>query len=375
MRRGTQASAAPSMTAPWSACSQVDVRIESSRLRIAAIWGNIVLNRLIPLVRASCVVLLASACAPQSDTADPAEDPLREIIHIAGGLYEARDAIHNTVFLVTSEGIILGDPIGIDFARWLKPELTDRFGSTVKYVIYSHHHPEHATGGTVFADTATFVAHENVVTALNAPFPSNAGQMDRNGNGRIERAEATDPGYPGNFDKYDRNGDGSITGVEINADTPRPDIIYSDQMSITLGDGRVELIHPGPAHTDDMTVLLFPEQRTLFGVDLLHVRRFPVSLNGYPVDQYVDAISKLQELDFDIVVAGHGNIIGEKADLLLFLDFLRALEAAVTNGVAEGKSLDEMLQSLSFPDYEDWLRYEDRRVTLITETYELLAGQ
>ena len=73
MRRGTQASAAPGMSAPWSAGSRVDVRIESSRLRIAASWGNIVLNRLIPLVRASCVVLLASACAPQSDTADPAQ--------------------------------------------------------------------------------------------------------------------------------------------------------------------------------------------------------------------------------------------------------------------------------------------------------------
>ena len=333
------------------------------------------LNRLIHLLRATCVVSLTSACAPQSDTANPADDPVREIIPITGGLYEARDSIHNTVFLVTSDGIILGDPIGIDFARWLKTELTDRFGSTVKYVIYSHHHPEHATGGTVFADTATFVAHENVVTGLNRPFPSNAGQMDRNGNGRIERAEATDPGYPGNFDKYDRNGDGSITGVEINADTPPPDIIYSNQMSITLGDSRVELIHPGPTHTDDMTVLLFPEERTLFGVDLLHVRRFPASLNGYPVDQYVDAVSKLQDLDFDVVVAGHGNIIGEKDDLLLFLDFLRALEATVSDAVAEGRSLDETLQSLSFPDYEDWLRYEDRRVSLITETYELLIGQ
>ena len=125
----------------------------------------------------------------------------------------------------------------------------------------------------------------------------------------------------------------------------RPDIVYSDRMSITLGGSRVELIHPGPAHSDDMTVLLFPEERTVFGVDLLHVQRFPVSLNGYPVDQYVDANAIVQELDFDILVAGHGNIVGEKADLMLYLEFLRALEAAVASGIAEGRSLEDMREN------------------------------
>ena len=89
-------------------------------------------------------------------------------------------------------------------------------------------------------------------------------------------------------------------------------------MSVTLGSSRVELIHLGPAHSDDMTVLLFPQQRTVFGVDLLHVKRFPVSLNGY---------------------------------------------------------LEVMRENLSFPDHEDWLLYEERRISLITEAYQLLTGQ
>jgi len=326
--------------------------------------------RLLRLAIATSLCLFVAACAPQDDGAD---GPLREITNITGNLYEARDNIHNTVFLVTPDGVILGDPIGIVFAQWLKTELAERFDSTVKYVIYSHHHPEHATGGIVFADTATFVAHENVVTALNAPFPSNAGQMDRNGNGRIERSEATDPGYPGNFDTYDRDGDDSITGIEINADTPRPDIVYSTRMSLELGGSRVLLMHPGPSHSDDMTVLLFPEQRVVFGVDFMHVNRFPATLSGYPVAQYVNAVAQVQDLDFDIVIQGHGND-GVKADLAFFLDFLRALEATVADGIAAGRSLDEMRENLAFPGYEDWLLYEERRVNLINETYELLAG-
>ena len=143
-------------------------------------------------------------------------------------------------------------------------------------------------------------------------------------------------------------------------------------MTITLGGSSVELMHPGRAHSDDMTVLLFPEQRAVFGVDFMQVERFPATLGGYPLASYVDAIAEVQALDFDIVIPGHGDV-GEEADLALFLEFLRALDTAVAEGIAEGRSLDEMRENLSFPGYEDWLRYETRRASLITETYELLT--
>ncbi|MDG2316842.1 MAG: MBL fold metallo-hydrolase [Gammaproteobacteria bacterium] len=135
-------------------------------------------SKLVRLVTSLCLASAASSCVQGEDEAILEEGPEREIIHIAGDLYEVRDPVHNTVFLVTSEGVIMGDPMGVESAQWIKEEIAERFNATVEYVIYSHHHPEHSTGGNVFADTATFVAHENTIAALNAPFPSNAGQMD-----------------------------------------------------------------------------------------------------------------------------------------------------------------------------------------------------
>ena len=102
------------------------------------------LSRLIGSVTSLCLGLLASACSPEGG-----EGPEREIIRITGNLYEARDPVHNTVFLVTPEGVILGDPMGVESAQWIKDEITERFDLAVEYVIYSHHHPEHATGGSV----------------------------------------------------------------------------------------------------------------------------------------------------------------------------------------------------------------------------------
>ena len=49
--------------------------------------------------------------------------PAREITNITGDLYRVTDNAHRTAFLLTSEGIILTDPISVDFATWLKAEL------------------------------------------------------------------------------------------------------------------------------------------------------------------------------------------------------------------------------------------------------------
>ncbi len=85
------------------------------------------------------------------------------------------------------------------------------------------------------------------------------------------------------------------------------------------------------------------------------------------------ANARVQELDFDVLIPGHGDV-GEKSDLMHFPDYLRAVEAAVVSGIAEGRSLEEMRENLSFPDFEDWAlspREDARRLNLITEIYEL----
>ena len=79
------------------------------------------------------------------------------IEHITGGVYHATANTAGTAFLVTPEGIILADPLSPEFAGWLKGEFEARFSVPVRYVVYSHYHWDHGSGGGVFADTAQFV--------------------------------------------------------------------------------------------------------------------------------------------------------------------------------------------------------------------------
>ncbi len=158
-----------------------------------------------------CICLTIPAFA-QSDG-----EPDREISNITGDLYRFRQVRHSGMFLVTPEGIIVVDPTFPHVASWLKEELDERFGLPVKYVIYSHTHLDHAGGGEVFADTATFIAHENTRKNLqrpadNAPLLPREQLWDVNDDGLIQESEAG--GYIG-----------VVRGEVLRARGPRPAVL------------------------------------------------------------------------------------------------------------------------------------------------------
>src|SRR2546428_1610724 len=172
----------------------------------------------------------------------------QEIGKLTGDVYYARIDDYVSAFMVTSEGIILVEPIGTEMATWLKAELAKRFNVPVKYVIYSHSHWDHASGGSVYADTARFIGQENMLKNIamppaNTPLPQNVRAQDTNGNGRIELAEAQG-NIKTQFELYDANKDGALTGAEVTrgpiAHVRAPDLTSTDRININLGGKHVE---------------------------------------------------------------------------------------------------------------------------------------
>jgi glyoxylase-like metal-dependent hydrolase (beta-lactamase superfamily II) len=319
--------------------------------------------------------LLLIACSSQEDPAQSAvpDDAIREITQISGNLYRARNNNHYTVFLVTPEGTILGDPLNTDFSEWLKAELNDRFGSTVRYVIYSHHHFDHASGGAVFEDTAQFVGHENMVLALQAELPGNQIANDTDGDGKIQKEEALG-GLAKQFDLIDTDSDGDVTGSEFNADIRALDISYSDRLTVTLGGQEVSLIHPPQNHSGDMTVLEFPSERVAFGVDFINLKQLGGRLVGATIDEWGAALTFVADLDVDTVIPGHGKV-GTTADVAAFWQFIQDLDAAVAAAIVEGKTLAQMQESIDLPQYSEWVNYETGLAIYIEGAYDLRMAE
>jgi glyoxylase-like metal-dependent hydrolase (beta-lactamase superfamily II) len=308
--------------------------------------------------------------------------PERSITELRDGLYRAQNNQHYTVFLVTSEGIILSDPISTEFSTWLKAELARRFNTPVRYVLYSHHHWDHASGGAVFADTAEFVGQRMMpeklrLPAASTPLPEAGASADANRNGRIERAEATGA-FEQQFALYDANSDGALNGAEVvrgplNEVHPA-ETLFEDKTTVTLGGQSVEMIHIGPTHSEDMTVLRFPRQRAVFVVDFISLKRLPFrNLPGYDIDDFVATIREVEALDFDMAVGGHGAV-GTKADVAEHRQYLTELRAAVADGIAKGQTLEQMQASLTLDKYSSWINYREWRTENIAGMHAILTA-
>jgi len=316
--------------------------------------------------------------------------PAREIIKVTDSLYRTRNGAWYGLVFVTPEGILLADPISPDFAAWVKTELDRRFpGVPVRYVVYSHSHWDHIEGGSVFAETARFVAQEGVLRNMDGRYPHMPGDMnDRNNNGQFELEEIVGPamahpgicGMPANFfQTHDRNKDGHMTPAEYYADVRRPDVVYSDRMEITLGGKVVQLVFPGKNHADDGTVIVFPSERVAFSADFpadalvgTSLKSLPSAcgnFDNHPMAEWIRSYKTIEGLDFDLLVGGHGSALFKKSDIADARQFFEDLKAEVTAGMSQGKSLEELKHTIFLDKYKDWAYYPRLREDNIEAAY------
>jgi glyoxylase-like metal-dependent hydrolase (beta-lactamase superfamily II) len=322
---------------------------------------------------AGLVLALAAGAAAQ-------QPPTRGIVNVTGQLYRAQNNNHYTVFLVTPEGVIMSDPINRDFGRWLKAEIASRFKVPVRYVLYTHRDWDHASGGVVFADTAEFVGHRNMLAALappagNPPLPDAAVKMDANRNGLVERAEAT-ADIRDRFDLFDYNRDDVVSGGEIArgsvSDVHAPTVTYTDRHTVTLGGKSVTMIHLGTAHADDSSVLYFPAERAVFSADILQVRRLPGAV-APTVGAWIEALTRINSLDFEHALTGHA-LAGTKKDAGESLRYLQELSTGVAAGVGAGRSLAEIQKTLTLDTFKGFERWDTVRNDHIAAVYATLKG-
>src|SRR6478736_5832629 len=240
------------------------------------------LNPLWPAARTLTAALLFSLAADAAEAPNlpppPAgmfAPPGRAITHVKGDVYRANNGGWYVGILDTPDGLLLVDTLSVPFAKWLKEELAKKFpGKQVRYVVLSHSHWDHTEGGKVFADTAKFIAQEGFLRNMDGRYPALPGDItDRNNDGYLDVAEFETPSrerpwYCGagaaSVTSKDRDGDGRASPAEFFADTPRPDIVYSERMTLRFGGKTIELVFPGKNHANDGTAVLFTDERVLF---------------------------------------------------------------------------------------------------------------
>ena len=235
----------------------------------------------------------------------------RQLTEVGDGLYRFQNNYHFSVVLVTDEGVLVTDPINPAAAQWLKDEIASRFDKPIKYLVYSHDHVDHSSGGEIF-DAPVVISHENA------------------------RKDIIAEGRP----------------------TAIPNLTFSDNLTIVLGGQQVELSYVGRSHSDNLIVMNFKQQHVLFVVDLVPIKWVAwKTLSDNYIPDLMDSIRKVEGMDFETLMPGHGNP-GNKEDVTAFREYLEDLYDAVLTGVREGKTLEELQSSIKLPKYADWNNYD-----------------
>ncbi len=254
-----------------------------------------------------------------------ATESLAELVRFAPDVYGFRYVNHVAMFIVTSAGVILVDPIGQvnrGTPALIKAAIRAVTAEPVRYVVYSHSAFDHSTGGAVFADTARFVGHRNAVEPIKA---------------------ANDP------------------------TTPAPDLTFDAKTSLELGNRRVDLYPADLSPKDDYIVVHDPTSRLCMFVDLVQPRNVPFrTLLGHP-DRIDERLRWIEDtLDFDVILSGHATpqMSGTKQDVVeqrrYYADLEDAIGTARAVGLSDGSpEMTTLVRSLLHPTYGAWRRFDE----------------
>jgi glyoxylase-like metal-dependent hydrolase (beta-lactamase superfamily II) len=187
---------------------------------------------------------------------------------IRGGLHWVSDGAYNTMFAVSSAGVIACDAPPTLGANYLKAiaEVTDK---PISHLVSSHEHVDHSAGAALFPADVRIVANRRTADLL---------------------ASRRDPRRP------------------------VPHIVFDDSYTLAVGDQTLELSYRGINHCFDNTFIYAPRQRVLMLIDVVYPGWMPYKNLGVAVDipGLVEAHRQALSFDFDTLVAGHVSRLGTR---------------------------------------------------------------
>ena len=210
------------------------------------------------------------------------ELPAPRLIEVSDGIYAYHQAdgswfLNNAGFIVSDDYVVAIDTTGTEKrARAFHAALRSVSEKPVQTLVNTHAHADHTHGNFMFAPQTAIIAHERCrreVMASNITFLRQA----------FPTADFGDP------------------------PTTPPTVTFTDRMKVFAGNLEIQLIHLGPAHTNNDVIAWIPERKLLFSGDLVFNGGTPFAMAGSIVG-WLEAIPTLRALGAETIVPGHGEV-------------------------------------------------------------------
>ncbi len=260
------------------------------------------------------------------DSTDASVFPVRRLAPgvyvIPGDTGRGSEGRANAGFVVTRAGVVAID-------AGASPEEGERLLRTirgitrrpVRWLVLTHHHPDHHFGTVAFRRAGTrVIAHPD------------------------RRTLASEGGEDALVSSWIRVvGLDAMRGFKL-ANAPDRPVERAD--TLRLGGRTIVLNHPGPAHTPGDLLVWLPSERVLFAGDVLVEDGVTMIVDG-GTRALLDALDGIGRLDPRIVVPGHGAIPATPSALLdSTRAYVTALQADMRAAVEQGLPMNRVLAAL-----------------------------
>jgi len=250
--------------------------------------------------------------------------------------------IANTAFIITKNSVIVIDTgTTVDYANAMKKEISKLTKNPIKFVINTHHHPDHFLGNKAFKDAKIYATEHTIedIKLNGEKYVSNMVNLIG------EAAYSTRAKVPNKL----------LTTKKLVLDGYELDILYLD------------------GHTKSDIAILDNKTKILYASDLVFNHRALATPHAN-LKKWILALKELKKLDFKTLVPGHGkvtyskNVIDKDIRYLKFLD--KTLKEAIENGLDTFEILEQEVPE-DIKNYSMFKEEYERSIINLYKKYEL----
>ena len=252
---------------------------------------------------AAVIALFVSSAAAQQQPQPVTMTNVKDNVYWAIGGVGSNDGV-----IVGTTGVILVDTKTTpDSEKEVVAEIAKITPKAINTAIITHSDGDHVNGLAAFPAGLTIIAQENCKKEMEASAGSrNPAPQDR-----------------------------------------LPTQTYNKTDKLTIDGVHIRLYHWAPGHTSGDTVVYLPDEKIVFGGDLLVTNRPDTTVHMEKhgsVAGWIENAKGILSLDANTYLTGHGDMM-TRADVQKKLDLIQGKYNKVKEMVAQGKSLDEIKTS------------------------------
>ena len=249
--------------------------------------------------------------------------------------------IANASFIITANSVILIDTgSSKSYGEQVKKQIEKITSKPIKYIINTHHHPDHFLGNSAFFSSDIYATEFT--------------KEDIEKNGHL---------YIANLRNLIKD---AINGTKIKA----PDKILQNK-TLDLDGYKLKVLY-FDGHTQSDIAIYDENTKILYASDLVFYKRTPATPHAN-INKWIESLKELEKIDYDILVPGHGIASKTKEPILENIAYLAYLNKTLKESAKKGLDIYEILEKPTPKEFESFTMFKEefeRSVINLYPSYE-----